>query len=117
MNIWGPSPHTPPRGKATGGGWGTIYALPVAKGLSYTPPVHVVEEAPTKSARANYFESSPRQAAHWRKAAPSWTRPCDFDAWLAKGGLEGGADLNEKQPPQPDAEIEANQHDPVVAGE
>eukprot|EP00959_Pyramimonas_sp_CCMP1952_P214780 4494735-Pyramimonas_sp.AAC.1 len=21
LNIWGPSPHTPPRGKATGDGW------------------------------------------------------------------------------------------------
>eukprot|EP00959_Pyramimonas_sp_CCMP1952_P392138 8217044-Pyramimonas_sp.AAC.1 len=31
MNIWGPSPRTPPRGKAIGGGWGTIYALPVVK--------------------------------------------------------------------------------------
>eukprot|EP00959_Pyramimonas_sp_CCMP1952_P235347 4917819-Pyramimonas_sp.AAC.1 len=55
LNILGPSPRTPPRGAATGDGWGTMFALPVVKGLSHTP-VHVVEEALTTTARTNYFE-------------------------------------------------------------
>eukprot|EP00959_Pyramimonas_sp_CCMP1952_P435051 9109822-Pyramimonas_sp.AAC.1 len=80
-------------------------------------PVHVVEEALTDSARANYFESSPQQAVAWRTAAPWWARPCNLDAWLAKDGLEDGAGVTEKQHPPPDAEAEADQHDPVVAGE
>eukprot|EP00959_Pyramimonas_sp_CCMP1952_P211643 4429129-Pyramimonas_sp.AAC.1 len=69
LNIWGPSPRTPPCGKATGDGWGAIYVLPVAKGRPYLP-VHIVEEALTDSAMANYFESSPQQAVAWRNAAP-----------------------------------------------
>eukprot|EP00959_Pyramimonas_sp_CCMP1952_P124737 2608100-Pyramimonas_sp.AAC.1 len=69
-----------------------MFALPVVKGLSHTP-VHVVEEALTPSARANYFETSPQQAAHWRQEQPSWPCPCDFDAWLAKDGLDGETDM------------------------
>eukprot|EP00959_Pyramimonas_sp_CCMP1952_P444757 9312460-Pyramimonas_sp.AAC.1 len=29
VDIWVPSPRTPPRGSATGGGWGAMFALPV----------------------------------------------------------------------------------------
>eukprot|EP00959_Pyramimonas_sp_CCMP1952_P259704 5430044-Pyramimonas_sp.AAC.1 len=67
--MWSPSPHAPPRGEATGDGWGTIYALHVAKGRPYLP-AHVVEGGLTDSASANYFRSFPQQAAAGRKAAP-----------------------------------------------
>eukprot|EP00959_Pyramimonas_sp_CCMP1952_P416004 8715904-Pyramimonas_sp.AAC.1 len=92
-----------------------MYALPVAEGRRCLP-AHVVEEALTDSARANYFESSLRQAVAWRKAAPCWTRPYDFKEWLASDGLEDGAGSTEKPHP-PDAEAEADQRDPVIAGE
>eukprot|EP00959_Pyramimonas_sp_CCMP1952_P211435 4425002-Pyramimonas_sp.AAC.1 len=65
-----------------------MFALPVAKGR-LCMPVRVVEEALAEPARASYFQSSPEQAVAWRTATPWWSRPCDFQAWLASAGLGG----------------------------
>eukprot|EP00959_Pyramimonas_sp_CCMP1952_P359626 7530362-Pyramimonas_sp.AAC.1 len=74
--------HSPPRGQDVGDAWGTMFALPVVKG-HLRKPVRVVEEALTESARANYFQSFPEQARAWRMALIRYTRPPDFQAWLA----------------------------------
>eukprot|EP00959_Pyramimonas_sp_CCMP1952_P245519 5131577-Pyramimonas_sp.AAC.1 len=72
-----------------------MFALPVVEGRLYMP-VHVVEEALAESARACYFQSSPEQALAWRTATPWWSRPYDFQAWLASAGLGGGVGSTEK---------------------